>query len=108
MGLKEYLLGFVVLLINTPSVQAQGTALAGVVKMQKYGYQGDLDTLKGIDIRALGYFRNTEFFHPMEQGRSQFGLQLNAFWKSNFERQIENSLLEQRKVEKQPFFLYVF
>ena len=83
MGLKEYLLGFVVLFINTLSVHAQGTALAGVVKMQKYGYQGDLDTLKGIEIRALGYFRNTEFFHPMELGRSQFGLQLNAFWKSN-------------------------
>ena len=50
--------------------------------MQKYGYQRDLDTLKSIDIRALGYFRNTEFFHPMEQGRTQFGLQLNIFWKS--------------------------
>jgi hypothetical protein len=82
MGLKEYYLGFVVLLSNAYlSVHAQETALLGVSKMQKYEY--DDDSIKGIDIRALGYFRNTEFFHPMEQGRSQFGLQLNAFWKSS-------------------------
>ncbi|CAI8387266.1 MAG: Uncharacterised protein [Owenweeksia sp. TMED14] len=55
--------------------------------MQSYQYDFDCDTIKKINIRALGYFRNTEFFHPMEKGRTLLGTQLIGFWKSDLKSQ---------------------
>tara|TARA_B100000497_G_C7685041_1_gene415030 strand:- start:841 stop:1986 length:1146 start_codon:yes stop_codon:yes gene_type:complete len=76
-----------VLLVLINELNAQQTALKGVSRMQCYNYVYDDDTLKSFETRALGYFRNTEFFHPMEKGRTIFGLQALSFWKSEFKEQ---------------------
>ena len=75
------------LLVFIIELKAQQTALKGVSSMQRYNYIDGDDTLKSYEIRALGYFRNTEFFHPMEKGRTLFGLQAMSYWKSDFKEQ---------------------
>ena len=75
------------LLVFINELKAQQTALKGVSTMQRYNYVDGDDTLKRYEIRALGYFRNTEFFHPMEKGRTLFGLQAMSYWKSDFKEQ---------------------
>ena len=75
------------LLVFINELKSQQTALKGVSRMQRYNYVDGDDTLKGYEIRALGYFRNTEFFHPMEKGRTLFGLQAMSYWKSDFKEQ---------------------
>ena len=51
------------LLVFINELKAQQTALKGLSRMQRYNYVDGDDTLKSYEIRALGYFRNTEFFH---------------------------------------------
>ena len=79
------------------SASAQITALNTLRNFQSYdpGFYGDgrergcivgNDTTDEWVFGALGYLRNTEFFHPMEEGRTLFGSQVLAYWHSGYDQ----------------------
>lgn len=79
------------------SASAQLTALNTLRSFHSYdpGFYGngrDRGCIVGNDTTdewvfgALGYLRNTEFFHPMEEGRTLFGSQALAYWHSGYDQ----------------------
>ena len=79
------------------SAQAQLSALNTLRIFHSYdpGFYGiasnrgcirGLDTSDAWEVGVLGFMRNTEFFHPMEEGRTLFGTHALAYWHSGYDR----------------------
>ena len=84
-------------LFAVASASAQLTATSTLRSFHSYdpGFYGngrDRGCIVGNDTTdewvfgALGYLRNTEFFHPMEEGRTLFGSQALAYWHSGYDQ----------------------
>ncbi|MBL6626724.1 MAG: hypothetical protein ISP50_01340 [Cryomorphaceae bacterium] len=88
---------FFYVLFSATSAYGQLTALNTLRSFHHYdpGFYGDGtergcivgdDTTDEWVFGALGYLRNTEFFHPMEAGRTLFGSQALAYWHSGYDQ----------------------
>ena len=93
--MRRSCLSFCALLLSL-STFGQSTALGQLRSFQGhdpgfYGNGGERGCVVGLDthdkwvIGVLGYLRNTEFFHPMEVGRTLFGSQALTYWHSGYD-----------------------